>query len=164
MDKGLRNLLNLGKSATRRERNHQKAYSSDADDDSSRSHPNSDDGFNDSAIGPDEHHVGRSLEESSHLPHFFIGSSQQRRASHPPSGDHTPPSHFGGARSWSSSTSSMSPISAPILFPSEMNNSSPSSGRQQPRPKLPSFNDTFPSISSVIQSQQPQQRPVTTLG
>ena len=196
MEKGLKTLQTAGRTAARRDRTtqHNTLYSggnvSDYEEyldmnhlspsrEPSKSHPNSDDGFNDSAIGPDTEHLftTRSLEDLNH--HSLRPSPKSSHQapsftqSYPtPSRGHTPPVQppartFSNASSSAISSTGFTPtVTAAPQFPSQL----PQFPSQLPSARerqnstgsgqtLPSFSAAFgmPSISTVTRM------PLTTI-
>ncbi len=174
MEKGLKTLQTAGRTASRRERRN--LGISDFDDeitdsrfnsrqDRSNSHQHEDDGFNDSAIGPDD---------ANHPFAQIHSRDEQNQAPYSAGSGSTPPS-FGSDRRVSYSTAASSTgytptITATPQFPSQMINPQqtlPAPFPQQNQQMLPSFSSAFgmPSISSVMRNSSPHRSPaVTTLG
>lgn len=189
MEKGLKTLQTAGRTASRRELGAQNStvhasggIIDELEDcldinhlsptrERSRSHPNSDDGFNDSAIGPDadhpfatrgledpNHHSLRPSPQSSHqIPSFAQPYTTSSRGHTPP---FLPPSRtFSIASSSAISSTSFTPtITAAPQFPSQLTqfpSQLPSARERQNSTgsgqTLPSFSAAFgmPSISSV---------------
>ena len=184
MEKGLKTLQTAGRAASRRERDralentalHPSGAISDFDDyltlspsrERSRSHPNSDDGFNDSAIGPDTD--PSFTRPSPRLSHQAPSTFSNNISSYPtPSRNHSPASFppppnrtFSNASSISvlSSNAGFTPTSlsgTQPLFPSQLPSASARerqnsiSGSGTSGQTLPSFSTTFgmPSLSKM---------------
>ena len=165
MEKGLKNLQTAGRTASRREARANQGPDFDSDEmidsrlslsgrERSRSNQDEEDGFNDSAIGPDDH---------SFVHGSVFGSSRDdhQQAPYPPGSLPNPSPSYSSARSFSinsnasSSLAGFTPtVTAAPQFPSN----------HQQTQTLPSFNATFgmPGISSVLRHSPHHSPAVTT--
>lgn len=171
MEKGLKTLQSAGRTASRRERQHFGGSDGEYDEitdsrfpptrrDRSKSHlDDGDDGFNDSALGPDADHpflIGAQSDQ-----HRSYASSTHNEQAPYTGGTATPPYSSGRSFSTSSSTGYTPTITAASQY-------SPQPVHYQQPQTLPSFSSAFgvpniPSISSVIQHQHsPHQHTAVT--
>ena len=163
MEKGLKTLQTAGRTASRREARANMGHDFDADEISegrfprhehSRSHQDQEDGFNDSAIGPEDHSFASGNA-------FGSSRDDHQQASYSAGGMSNPSPSYTSARSFSinSNASSSLPgftptVTAAPQFPSV---------HQQPQ-TLPSFSAAFgmPSISAVLHHSPHHSPTVTT--
>ena len=165
MEKGLKTLQTAGRTASRREARSNQGHDFDSDDISdsrltlsgrerSRSHQDEEDGFNDSAIGPEDHLLvhgsgfGSSRDDHQQAP-FSAGSLPN------------PPPSYGSARSFSINSNASSSLAG--FTPTVTASPQFPSSHQQPQ-TLPSFNATFgmPGISAVLRHSPNHSPAVTT--
>lgn len=165
MEKGLKTLQTVGRTASRRESRANLGHDFDSDDISdsrfppslrerSRSHQDEEDGFNDSAIGPEDHPFvnsnafGSSRDDQQQVPYSAGGISN-------PSPSYSSARSFSNNSNASSSLAGFTPtVTAAPQFPSS---------HQQPQ-TLPSFSAAFgmPSLSTVLHHSPHHSPAVTT--
>ena len=165
MEKGLKTLQTAGRTASRREARANLGHEFDSDEISdsrfplsgrerSRSHQDEEDGFNDSAIGPEDHQFvnggafGPSRDDHQQAPYSAGGMSN-------------PSPSYSSARSFSINSNTSSSLAG---FPPTITPAPQFPAVQQQPQTLPSFSAAFgmPSISAVLHHSPHHSPAVTT--